>query len=100
MLMIQKGKVTVPQTIDVTVWPRLCRHRQVLQQQQSHWQALRPQQAHLSFGVSKVNPALIKAKELDLLAVEEDPVALWVEDSQVGVFQEEDHQQEPQEEEL
>ena len=55
---------------------------------------------HLSFGVSKVNPALIKAKELDLLAVEEDPVALWVEDSQVGVFQEEDHQQEPQEEEL
>ena len=41
---------------------------------------------------------MIKAKDLGLLVVEEDPVALWVEDSQVGVFQEEDHQEEPQEE--
>ena len=43
---------------------------------------------------------MLKTKEPDLLAVEEDPAALWVEDSQVGVFQEEEPQEEPQYQEL
>ena len=94
---IQKGKVTVPQTINITVWPQLRRHRQALQQQHSHWQALRPQQAHLSCGVSEENPAVIKEKEPDPLAVVGDPADLLVEDSQAGVSQEEEPQ--PQEEE-
>ena len=96
--MIQKGKVTVPQTINITVWPRL--RRQVLQQQHSRWQALRPQQACLLSGVSEENPTLIKAKDPEIpLAVVGDLAALQVEDSQAGVFQEEEHQdQEPQEE--
>ena len=44
---------------------------------------------------------MIKAKDLDpLVVVVEDPVALWVEDSQVGVFQEEEPQEEEPQEEL
>ena len=97
---IQKGKVTVPQTINITVWPQLRRQQQALQQQHSRWQALRPQQACLLYGGLEANPALIKAKEPDLLAVEEDLVALRVEDSQVGVFQEEEPQEEEPQEEL
>src|SRR6202012_5448966 len=101
--MIQKGKVIVPQTINITVWPQL--HRQVLQQQHSRWQAHRPQQVRLLSGVLEENPKVIKAKDPENpLVVAGDPVALRVEDSQVGVFQEEEPQeeeprhQEPQEE--
>ena len=91
--MIQKGKVTVPRTINITVWPQL--RRQALQQQHSRWQAHRPQQARLSYGVLEANPAPAKTKDPENpLAVEGDPVALQVEDSQVGVFQEEEPQQE------
>ena len=95
---IQKGKVTVPQTINITVWPQLRRHRQAPQQRHSRWQALRPQQARLSYEVSEANPAPVKAKDPENpLAVVGDPVALRVEDSQVGVFQEEEPQEEFQE---
>ena len=95
---IQKGKVTVPQTINITVWPRLRKQKLVLQQQHSRWQARRPQQARLSYGVSEANPASVKAKDLENhLVVVEDPVALRVEDPQVGVFQEEEPQEEFQE---
>ena len=93
----QKGKVTVPQTINITVWPQLRKQQQALQQQHLRWQAHRPQQARLSSGVSEVNPAPVKAKDPENpLAVEGDPATLRVEDSQVGVFQEEE--EEPQEE--
>ena len=91
--MIQKGKVTIPQTINLTVWPQL--RRQALQQQHLRWQAHRPQQACLLYGGLEANPALVKAKELDLLEEEEDLVALRVEDFQVEVFQEEEPQEEP-----
>ena len=96
---IQKGKVTVPQTINITVWPQL--RKQALQQQHSCWQAHRPQQARLSYGVSEANPALVKAKDPEKpLAVVGDPVALWAEDSQEGVFREEEPQEELQHQEL
>ena len=95
---IQKGKVTVLQTINITVWPQLRRQKLPQQQQHSRWPAHRPQQARLSSGVSEENPAPVKAKDLENpLAVVGDPVALRVEDSQVGVFQEEEPQEEFQE---
>ena len=95
---IQKGEVTVPQTINITVWPQLRKQKQALQQQHSRWQAHRPQQARLSYGASEANPAPVKAKDPENpLAEVEDPVALWVEDSQVGVFQEEEPQEQFQE---
>ena len=43
---------------------------------------------------------MIKAKDPEIpLVVVGDPAALWVEDSQVGVFQEEEHQDQELEEE-
>ena len=99
-----KGKVTVPQTIDVTVWPQLRRHRhkpaQVQVLQHSRWQALQLQCPSLSSGGSEPSPESTKEKELDLLVVDEGPAALRVEVFQAEDFQEEEPQEEePQDQE-
>ena len=95
-----KGKVTIPQTIDITVWQT---QTQASTSTGTAALTLAGTLARTSTPIIwgfRTKPRIDKGKGTDLLAVEEGPAALREEVFQLENFQEEEpHEEDPQDQE-